>query len=297
MASALRTFGLVAFLAATPRLAWASPALSGSYQSELLGRLELSTQEDGRLVGRVVEGAGGACGFAASEPVLEGRFQDNVLVGKVTLCLQGTACQPRQTLDLLAFYNPEGQQLAAQVRLPTGCRSPALGSSSLLRLRPVSGKALGELPPRGPDSPPPDEGRASVEFKLGNDLLNKQDWKGAERHFLRSIEFNDRNWLAYYSLASALMKQNRLEEAELALDKASSLTTEPQKLYLLACAFGRLNNKQKALASLRRAVAAGYHLSTDMFPDEGLQKLLLVEPEILDLAKRARANPRPKTGR
>jgi tetratricopeptide (TPR) repeat protein len=136
-----------------------------------------------------------------------------------------------------------------------------------------------------------------VEFKLGNDLLNKQDWKGAERHFLRSIEFNDRNWLAYYSLASALMKQNRLGEAEQALDKASTLTTESQKLYLLACAFGRLNNKEKALASLRRAVAAGYHLPTDMFPDEALQKLLLVEPEILDLAKRARANPRPRTGR
>jgi len=310
MASALRTFGLVAFLAATPHLAWASPALSGSYQADPLGRLELSTQEDGRLVGRVE--AGGACNFSPSEAVLEGRFQDNVLVGKVTLCLEGAACKGRQTLDLLAFYTPEGQRLVGQVRLPAGCWSPALGPGSLLRLRPVVGKASpGERPtstapesfPRGADPAPPDKVRALAEFTRGSELLDKQDWAGAEQHFLKSIEFYDANWLVHYSLAIVLMKQNRPKDAEQslgkALDKASLLPAntpaEAEKFYMLARAFARVNNRAKTLKSLRQAVEAGYHLSTDMFPDEHLQKLVPEEPEIQELAKRARANkPPPK---
>jgi tetratricopeptide (TPR) repeat protein len=294
-------------MAATPHLAWASPALSGSYEAGSLGRLELSTQEDGRLVGRLV-GGGGACNFPASEPVLEGRFQDNVLVGKVTLCLTGSACQPRKALDLLAFYTPESKKLAAQVRLPPGCGSPALTSGSLLRLNPVSDRdalpgqrpppASAEGAPRGSDNAPRDEGRAAVEFSLGNDLLKKKDWKGAEQHFVRSIEYNDRNWLAYYSLAIALVNQDRKPEAEQALNKAGTLTSESHNLYLLACAFGRLGDKQRAMESLRRAVTAGYWLSKeDIFADEYLQRLLLSEPEFLELARRARANPPPKKRR
>jgi tetratricopeptide (TPR) repeat protein len=314
MASALRTFGLVAFLAAAPHLAWASPALSGSYQAEPLGKLELSTQEDGSLVGRM-EAGGGACNFSPSEPVLEGRFQDNVLVGKVTLCLEGASCKDkeRQTLDLLAFYHPEGQRLVAQVRLPTGCWSPALGPGSLLRLRPVAGKASpGERPtpapessPRGAELAPQDKVRALAEFTRGSELLDKQDWGGAEQHFLKSLEFNDANWLTHYSLAIVLMKQNRPKDAERALiqalDKASLLPAntpaEAEKFYMLARAFARVNNRTKTVKSLRQAVDAGYHLPSDMFPDEHLQKLVAEEPEILALAKRARANPPPKKRR
>jgi len=82
MTSAFRTIGLAAFIAAAPGTAWAGVTLSGSYQADGLGRVALRVEGE-RVVVQATEP--GACDLANGSPVVEGEFQGNVLVGKLTV--------------------------------------------------------------------------------------------------------------------------------------------------------------------------------------------------------------------
>ncbi|RKH48669.1 hypothetical protein D7V93_32915, partial [Corallococcus llansteffanensis] len=110
--------------------------------------MELRTDAD-HLVGTAP--AGGPCNLSGAEQVLTGDFQDNVFVGKVTVCQTGEACELSETYPVLLVYNIEDRALAGQVKLEVGCESAALGPHGLLVLR----AETQEAPQGAPPTPPP----------------------------------------------------------------------------------------------------------------------------------------------
>jgi tetratricopeptide (TPR) repeat protein len=294
MAPVHRTIGLVFILALVAHPAWAQPAVSGSYLGEKLGRLELSTEQE-RVVGYSTEA--GACGFEPRRQVLQGELQGNVLVGSLTLCVQGNTCPPGRTptFPILAFYNPEDRSLALRVRLKEGCTSPALNGEAMLVLQPGS-EGPAPLPSRQQGGASGVARKRSVEAAkeerdLGIELLAQQKWQQSQQHFERSISLDDSNWIAFLGLGTARLMQGNAQEAVTALERSRDLNPNyPDTYYNLACAYSRLRNKAKALESLRQAVGLGYSSQEAIFQDEPLNRFLGGEPEFLGLAQQAFEN-------
>jgi tetratricopeptide (TPR) repeat protein len=281
MPSASRTIGLAAAFALASGSAWAGDAISGSYQADGLGRLELSNERE-RLTGYATEA--GACGFSPRQRVLEGEFQGSLLVGRLTLCQRGEACPAEVSVPILAVYSPGERSLAAYVRLQAGCQSPALGRNGLVVLQPAP-----ETPPAARSRPRkrnPLAAKAALE--KGNRLMGVKDWSGSAAEFERSIGLDDRNWVAFFGLGTAQLMRGQAREAIEALGRARELEArEPIIDYHLACAHSRLGDKARAMEHLRRAVKLGFALSEGLFQDAELNQLLGSEAEYLALVAQA----------
>ena len=305
MTSASRTIGLAAFVAAAPGSAWAGVSLSGSYQAGELGRVELSTQGE-RLVGRASEA--GVCGLAPRSPVLEGEFQGNVLVGKLTLCLQGPSCPATDTVALVAFYSPVDHTLTAFVQPRAGCQSLMLGKSGLFLLQPAS-----EAPAAAAPVAPARSGGSSVAslrtekrnpeaakeaLEKGNRLLGTKDLSGSVAEFERSIFLDDHNWVAFFGLGTAHLMGGQAQDAIAALMRARALNPrEPSIPYHLACAYSQLGDKRRALESLRQAVKLGFAIPESSRQDTELDRLLGSDVEYVALTNQAVENYRSPAGR
>jgi hypothetical protein len=280
MVSVSRTVGLAALLAAAPGLTRAETVPKGSYQAETLGRLELKTEQE-RLVAYAVDG--GPCGFEPKLEVLKGELQGNVLVGRLTVCLKGTSCPLSDTLPILALYSPEDQSLTAYVRPREGCQAPLLDKDGLLVLQPVSPLASPASPQVVPRSSIPvahlhtekrDAEAAKAALDRGNRLLAAENWSGSASEFEQSITHDDRNWVAFFGLGTALLMRGQMEDAIDALNRARTLNVkEPSIFYNLACAYSRLGDKKQALGFLTQAVKLGFALADDS-QDPVLDKLL-----------------------
>lgn len=300
MASVSRTIGLAVLLAAAPGPAWAGVPLSGSYQADVVGRVELSTERE-RLVGYATEA--GACGFEPRRRVLEGEFQGQVLVGQLTVCQQGDSCPAVDTLPILAFYNPGDRSLTAWVRPQAGCQLPSLGKGGLWVLQPAP--AAAEVPSLPAPSPlvrlrteKRDPKAAKEALERGNRLLGAKDWVGSATEFERSITHDDRNWVAFFGLGTARLMRGQAPEAIEALERARVLNArEPSIPYHLACAYSRGGDKRRALDSLRQAVKLGFAIPEGSFQDVALDRLLGSEPEYLGLTNQAIVNYKTAAGR
>jgi hypothetical protein len=298
MVSAFRTIGLAALFAATAGAEGAEVSPSGSYQAEALGRLELRTDGE-RLSGLVLEG--GACGFEPRRRVLEGEWEGDVLVGRLTLCLKGPSCPAEAPVPVLVFYNREDHSLTTRVWLGSGCQSPAL-KGPVLVFQPVAEKAA--APARkavasGAQRATPRQAEAAREaLEQGTRLLAQKDWGGAVTWFERSISHDDRNWVPFFSLGTAHLMGGRAREAVTALERARALNdNEPSIPYHLACAYSRLRNKSSALESLREAVRLGFAIPNGASLDTELDRFLGSEGEYLGLANRAMQNYKAAAGR
>jgi tetratricopeptide (TPR) repeat protein len=238
--------------------------------------------------------------------VLEGEFQDNVLVGELTVCLRGDACPAVDRLPVLAFYGPADGTLTAYVRPREGCQAPELGPGGLLVLRPASeeegaavvpvragGSSLARLRTEKRD---PEAAKESLE--RGNRLLGVRDWSGSATEFERSITQDDRNWVAFFGLGTAQLMRGQARDAVDALDRARVLNArEPGIHYHLACAHSRLGDKRKAMDSLRQAVKLGFAIPEGSFQDVELDRFLGSEPEYLGLTNQAIQNYKAPAGR
>jgi hypothetical protein len=100
--------------------------LVGPHRLSELGIIELST-DDGRVAGRVR--GGGSCQFPADLQVLTGAMEGNVFVGTVLVCQDGPGCEKEKTYPFLALVASDG--MSGEVKLDTGCRSPALDGKRL----------------------------------------------------------------------------------------------------------------------------------------------------------------------
>ncbi len=289
-----RTIGLAALLAAVPGSSWAEgPAPSGSYQATALGRVEVRSEGE-RLSVRMLEG--GVCGFERGRHVLEGEFQGEVLVGRLTLCLRGNACPKVETVPVLAFYHPVARSLSAYVQLRSGCQSPML-EGAMLVLEPAAEASPSRKSYRGRGRKR-DAEAARKALEQGSRLLRQQDWGGAVTWFERSLSHDDSNWVTFFSLGTAHLMGGQAREAISALERARELhARNPDIPYHLACAYARLRDKSASLAHLRQAVDLGYAIPAGMFPDPPLDRFLGSEAEYLGLANRAVENYKAAAGR
>ncbi|WNG38278.1 tetratricopeptide repeat protein [Archangium violaceum] len=282
MASVSITIGLAAVVAAAPGAARAETVLQGGYQANVLGRVELSAEKE-RLVAFAT--GGGPCDFAPRSRVLEGELQGNVLVGQLTLCLQGPSCPTMDTLPILALFSPEDRTLTAYVRPRAGCQVPVLGKGGVMVLQPVGeapsaasvrGGASAMARPRG-EKRNPEAAKAALE--RGNRLLGEKNWGGSVAEFERSISYDDRNWVAFFGLGTAWLMRGQASDAIEALNRAWALNPkDPRVHYNLACAYSRISDKKQALAHLGLAVKLGFTIAEGS-QDAELDKLLGSDPE------------------
>ncbi|ATB26760.1 tetratricopeptide repeat protein [Melittangium boletus] len=273
MASVSRTIGLTALIAIVPATLRAESLPKGSYQTDVWGRVELNTEHD-RVVGYAAEGA--ACGLAPRAKVLEGEWQGRVLVGQITVCLQGASCPAQASLPLLAFLGSEDGTFTTYVRPQAGCMAPGAGLGGLVVFSPAapgegtpvqSGPAVGGRVKRNPQA-------AKVALDRGDQLMKEKNWSAAITEFERSIALNEQSWAAFLSLGTAQLMRNEPRAAIEALDKARVINKrEPLIYYHLACAYSRLGDKKQALSNLEQAVAFGLAINPEP-EDDGLSKLL-----------------------
>lgn len=304
MASVSRTIGLAALIAAAPGAARAQTVPQGSYQADVLGRVELSAEHE-RLVGYAIDG--GPCRFKPQSRVLEGQLQGGVLVGQLTLCLQGASCPAVETLPILALYSPEDRSLTAYVRPRAGCQAPVLGEGGVLVLHPAQALSA-QAPGRGGTSTVArlrtekrNAEAAKEALERGNQLLGAKEWSGSAAEFERSITHDDRNWVAFFGLGTAWLMRGQAGDAIDALHRARSLNPRESSIhYNLACAYSRLGDKKQALANLGQAVKLGFAI-TEGSQDQELDRLLGSDAasysKYMGLLQQAFANNKASAGR
>jgi hypothetical protein len=280
----LRITGLLAGIGALwlPLAAAAGPRMQGGYHGQL-GHVQFETDAYGHVLGRY--GLGGPCPFEARRPVVDGVFQGSVLVGSVTVCQTGPACEER-TYPILGFYHPEEGVLVADVKLDQGCDSPALSKRRLVLqpARPEDGQsALGpdgqvvlaslkkKLPRRTQQK------QCEVAFEKAAKLLERHDYAGAIYYFEQALACGDL-WILYQGIGVAELNRNAPQAAMAALEKARELSREAgqedaQIHYNLACAYVRMGDRSSALKALSRAVDLGFADPTQLATDKDLQPL------------------------
>jgi len=257
--------------------------LEGAYYGPL-GHIRFSTDGRGHVEGRY--GLGGPCPFDAGRPVVDGAMQGNVLVGSVTLCQTGPACEER-TYPLLAFVAEDDGSLVADVKLDAGCDSPGLQRKRLVLevARPENGQsalgpdgkaALGSLRKR-PVGKKAQQKQCDADFQRAVGLMPKNDFAGAVHYFEQALACGDAVVL-YQGIGVAQLNRDVPDAAMAALEKARDLAVkagqdDPQIHYNLACAYVRLGDKAAAIKSLQRAVALGFADPTQLATDRDLATL------------------------
>ncbi len=292
MAPVYRTTGLALALFLVPGLAAAGPTLSGSFQADAYGTLELKTEGE-HVSGRPL--GDGVCRLNKQDPALEGDFEGSVLVARLTLCQTGELCPKQQTYTVLGFYNEEDQTLVAHVRLSKGCQAEAVQKSGRFVLMPVSrtGSAGGSGDAAEPDSKrgSRSEEAAKQALQRGNALYQQGKISEAMAQFRQSLEYDssDSNWPAYLGRGSCLLKLGYVSPAIKDLEKARAV--QPQHgplLYVLGCAYAQKRDKSKALDSLRSAVNVGYELHASAESDPDLMRYLGSDQQFKELLKASR---------
>ncbi len=109
-------------------------------------------------------------------------------------------------------------------------------------------------------------------------LFQAQKWNDAARAFEAVTRAEPSNALAWGRLGSALMAAGSYDEAAKALSKAVEIAGSPIDMYNLACAYSRLNARDRAVEWLGKALAAG-------FPQLGL---IAADPDLANLREDAR---------
>jgi hypothetical protein len=265
-----------------PLIASAGVRMQGGYHGQL-GHVHFETDAYGHVLGRY--GLGGPCGFEARRPVVDGVFQGNVLVGSVTVCQTGPACEER-TYPILGFYHPEDGALVADVKLDPGCDSPGLSKRRLILqlARPEDGQsalgpdgqvALASLKKKLPRRT--QQKQCEVAFGKAAGLLERHDYAGAVYYFEQALACGEM-WVLYQGIGVAELNRNAPEAAMAALEKARELSREAgqedaQIHYNLACAYVRIGDKASALRALGRAVDLGFADPTQLATDKDLQPL------------------------
>lgn len=235
----------------------------------------------------------GACGYEPTRVVLRGEFEGNVLAGWVTLCQTGSGCKER-TYPLLAVFNPQDKSLTAQVKLETGCFSPALRGSTLkLELagdaeraaRPASGSRSSEL--KAAKKTAQRHYQLATQAVLrGDALLKSGDYDGAAQEFARAVSFAEGNFIAHNGLGVAEFLNGNILNALRAYERARDLAPEEADTYVnIASVYARLGDRTRALDNLRAALKHRLSNPELITHDEDLKRLLGADPEYVKIVE------------
>ncbi len=259
------------------------------YEGEL-GKVELVASGD-QVSGYYL--AGGGCGFEAGRRVIDAQLEGQVLVGQITLCQVGSACQER-VYPFLAIYDQARGAFTTDLTLEGGCSSPALrnrtAAPSRLTLTVVSDDRARRI-------------RASVRrnpkktLRLGQAVIaNAHEQLRASKYALAAasyeigLSYDENNWAGYMGLGVAQHHLGATERAIEALERSAQLNPEYADTYFnLACVQSRAQNKALALQALSKAIELGFNVPEQMNADQDLVRLLGDDPQFQQLLQQARA--------
>jgi tetratricopeptide (TPR) repeat protein len=114
---------------------------------------------------------------------------------------------------------------------------------------------------------------AELHGRLGSALIQLRQYADAEKVLLKAVELNPNQAMYLFNLGTVQMLQGRYKEAIPHLQRSITITVHPVTLYNLACAYARTGDKDRALDTLERSVAAGFRQRQLMERDEDLASL------------------------
>jgi tetratricopeptide (TPR) repeat protein len=112
----------------------------------------------------------------------------------------------------------------------------------------------------------------SPEVQAADALFQAQKWGEASKAYEAITKSEPANNRAWYRLAYSLHASGKYNEAVEAYQKIAA-NNNPSVLYNLACAYARLNQKDKAFEYLTKAVGAGFLQSAQLDSDPDLAAL------------------------
>ena len=112
----------------------------------------------------------------------------------------------------------------------------------------------------------------SPEVQAADTLFQAQKWDEAVKAYGAITKLQPANNRAWYRLAYSLHAAGKYNEAIDAYQKIAA-NNNPTVLYNLACAYARLNNKDKAFEWLNKAVNAGFLQTAQLNSDPDLASL------------------------
>jgi tetratricopeptide (TPR) repeat protein len=112
----------------------------------------------------------------------------------------------------------------------------------------------------------------SPDVQAADSLFQAQNWQDAAKAYEAITKAQPANNRAWYRLAYSLHAAGKYNEAVDAYQKIAA-NNNPTVLYNLACAYAKLNNKDKAFEWLNKAVNAGFSQTAQLTSDTDLASL------------------------
>ncbi len=128
-----------------------------------------------------------------------------------------------------------------------------------------------------------------------NTFFQARDWANAAKAFEAIAKKEPANFQAWNQLGAALLALGNYDKAAAAYEKAVALNNNsPIPQYNLACAYARLNDKDKAFAALNKIVSTGFFQPEQISGDTDLASLHN-DPRFKELLSQAQKVVRPCT--
>lgn len=134
------------------------------------------------------------------------------------------------------------------------------GSLALMLLLVTNFAALGQSQP-------------SAKMLAANELLKEKKWAEAAKAYEEVVRSEPNNARAWYQLGMSRFSLEQFEAAIQALEKNIAISNNPIAMYNAACAHARLNQQEKALAWLTKAVNNKLPPGLDIMADSDLANL------------------------
>lgn len=122
----------------------------------------------------------------------------------------------------------------------------------------------------------------SPQMAAANELFNSQKWEEAAKAYESVVAAEPNNPRAWYQLGMSRFSLKQFEPSIKAFEKNISLVSNPASMYNVACAYARLNQKDKAIEWLSKAVSNNLSPFTNMPADPDLA-VLRDEPRFKEL--------------
>lgn len=128
-----------------------------------------------------------------------------------------------------------------------------------------------------------------------NKYFQAKDWANAAQAYESMTKKEPSNFQAWSRLGSVYHASGKYDQAAVALEKALSINANgPLVQYNLACAYARLNNKDKALEVLNKLAPSGVFQPEQISADADLA-ILQNDPRFKDVLAQAQKASRPCT--
>ncbi|MCI0691176.1 tetratricopeptide repeat protein [candidate division KSB1 bacterium] len=128
-----------------------------------------------------------------------------------------------------------------------------------------------------------------------NALFQNKDWLNAAKAFENITKKEPANFQAWNQLGATLLSLGKYDKAAAAYEKAVAInSSSPITQYNLACAYARLNDKDKAFAVLNKIMSTGFFQPEQISGDADLASLH-DDPRFKELLSQAQKAVKPCT--